>query len=143
MKYDPNKVTWRDTSDITLIACMIDDGIENTEEQYNHFLKAEEKPHVLDNETVNRALKAAEESSVFIEIYEEQLNRWRKANLSTSQENKINRIEQELKKYSELHQKYFELVKKLSGGTIEKIMDMDDAELALKVLTGELPDPLK
>ena len=143
MKYDPGKVTWRDTSDITMIACMIDDGIENTEEQYNLFLNAESKPHVLDDETVNRALKLAEEDSVFIEVYQEQLNRWRKESLSTIQENKINRISQELEKYNSLHQKYLELVKKVSEGTIDKIMDMDDAELALKALTGELPNPFK
>ena len=143
MNYDPGKVTWRDTSDITMIACMIDDGIENTEEQYNLFLNAESKPHVLDDETVNRALKLAEEDSVFIEVYQEQLNRWRKENLSTIQEKKINRIAQELEKYNSLNQKYIEMVKKLSEGTIDKIMDMDDAELALKTLTGELPNPFK
>ena len=142
MKFDPDKVTWRDLSDITMIACMVDDGIENTQEQYKNFLQAEDKPHVLDDETVNRALKAAEESSVYIEIYKEQLNRWRKGNLSTLQENKVNRISQELEKYLELHEKYFALVKKISEQTIDKIMDMDDAELALKVLSGELPNPL-
>lgn len=143
MKYDPEKVTWRDTSDITMIACMIDDGIENTEEQYNLFSEAENKPHVLDDETVNRALKLAEEDSVLIEVYQEQLNRWRKESLSTIQENKINRISQELEKYSKLSQKYLELVKKISEATIDKIRDMDDAELALKSLTGELPNPFK
>ena len=143
MKFDPDKVTWREPSDITMIACMVDDGIENTEEQYNNFLKAEDKPHVLDDETVNRALKLAEEDSVFIEVYEEQIKQWRKGTLTTLQENKVNRISQELEKYRNLHEKYFALVKKISEQTIDKIMDMDDAELALKVLSGELPDPLK
>lgn len=130
MKFDPNKVTWRDTSDITFIACMIDDGIEDTQDQYNLFSKSEDKPHILNNETVNRALKLAEEDSVFIEIYEEQLNRWQNENLTTVQEKKINRISEELEKYRNLHQKYLDLLKKLSSETIEKKLDIEPEEPA-------------
>ena len=127
MNFEPDKVTWRELSDIPLIACMIDESMEHTEEQYKLFLKAENSPHILDDSTVNK----------------EQLNRWNKLNLTTIQQNRINRISEELEKYSILHEKYFALIKKISAGTIDKILDMDDAELALKVLSGELPDPFK
>lgn len=37
MTFDPNTVTWHDTSDITLIACMIDDGIETNRNNITYF----------------------------------------------------------------------------------------------------------
>ena len=122
---------------------MIDESMEHTEEQYKLFLKAENNPHILDDSTVNKALTLAEEDSIFIQVYKEQLNRWNKLNLTTIQQNRINRISEELEKYSILHEKYFALIKKISAGTIDKILVMEDGELALKVLSGELPDPFK
>jgi hypothetical protein len=124
MKFDPNTVTWHDTSDITMIACTIDDKIEDIQEKYHVYFKAEENNNILDQEEVNDALKQAEEDEVSIEVYEEQLNRWKKGSLTTIQEKKVDRIFQELEKYKELHEKYISMLTKLSDEIAKKPVNL-------------------
>jgi len=137
-KQEPN---WRPISDMPLIAFSLNGMIEADKEQCKGLLLAKDKPHVLDDYTINRVLKAFNEQVEFIDLYDEQLLRWRKEALTEKQEKEIDKLSEQVNKLKELNGKVLALVNELKKGTINKIMGMDDAELALKVLTGDIPFP--
>jgi hypothetical protein len=50
--------------------------LAQTGEQYATFAEAGSKPHVLDDELVDRAIRLYEEQLAFIPLHERQLNWW-------------------------------------------------------------------
>lgn len=137
-KQEPN---WRPISDILLITAMIDGEVADNEEQYQTLLQAKDKPHVLDNYTINRAFKVFNEQAKFIELYDEQLLHWKSEKLDDSQKHEIDRLSEQVRKLRTSNRKILDLLNELDKGTIDKILAMDETELALKVLTGEIPFP--
>ena len=69
--------TWQPLSQLPMIAYMIDGMTDSAEEQLVNLQQAEERPHVLDNATLDRLTQVYTEQQGDLWLYEEQLARWR------------------------------------------------------------------
>ena len=132
------KPIWRPISYLSMVATAINGHLSSSKEQYETLLKAKDKPYVLDNATIERIIKVFKEQESFIPYYTEQLQRWRKEELSSNQLIVVVDLEEKLPELKELTEKVLRLAHNLENYTIEKIMALDEAVLAMLHLKGEL-----
>ena len=78
---------------LNLFSNMIDGLLSDSEEQYNSISPALEKPHVLDDYTVERIYKVVGESKEFIPYYKNQLNLWLKQHIKPIQRKEVKRLQ--------------------------------------------------
>jgi len=75
-------VNWQPISEMPLIAGMIDGALEDTREHMKTLAEAQTRPHVLDDATIDRVERVHAEQLEFVDIYAQQISRWRTENLS-------------------------------------------------------------
>ena len=73
----PERVNWQPISQIPLVASMIDGALNDTAEHIQTLTKARTRPHVLDDTTIDRVERVHGEQLEFVDVYAEQLRRWR------------------------------------------------------------------
>jgi len=132
---------WQPISALPTIAFIIGEMLHETQEQYETLLEAREKPHVLDDYTVDRVHSAYTTQLEDVSLFDEQLARWKKGQLSSSQRQEVERL---IKQAEELRKgclQILSLAAELKKGTINRILEKSDIELALDVLTGKLKLP--
>jgi hypothetical protein len=71
-------------------------------------------------------------------LYGEQLARWQKIPLSTTQRQEVERLGNQLIRLRTVVQNILALAEELKTLTIEKVLEMSDEEVALVVLSGKL-----
>lgn len=129
---------WQPISRLPLIAQMIDQGLSDALIQYQNLQEAQNRPHVLDDYTVGRVIQVFGEEQQFLEIYSEQLTRWKQENLNATQREQIIRLEGQLEQLSTTVASILALADELKQKTIEKVLDKPDLEIGLDVLLGNL-----
>ena len=136
------QIIWRPISYLATVAHIIDGQTEGTEEQYHLFLEGLEKPHVLDDAIVNRALRLYNSQLEDIQIFGEQISRWEKLeDLSETQRVELERLAMQLVKCEKLTKAVLELLDEIKKGTIDRILEKDDMELGMDLLSGKLKPP--
>ena len=70
-------VNWQPISEMPLIASMIDGALEDTREHVETLTEARTRPHVLDDATIDRIERVHTEQMEFVDIYDQQISRWR------------------------------------------------------------------
>ena len=120
-----------------MIARMVDDLLEGAQEQYQTFQEVKDRPYVLNDAIVQRTVRVYTEQMEDVWLYEEQLARWKKEDLTSAQEQEIHRLDKQVEQLRKVLTDILTLADKLKEGTIEKILAKDDAELALEVLSGK------
>lgn len=75
----------------------------------------------------------------FVEIYIEQLERWQKEKPTKKQQVEIARLLEQSQYLKRLTTAVLSLADSIAAATIDQIIGMDEAELGLKVLLGEIP----
>lgn len=125
------------SSALPMIARMVDDLLEGAQEQYQTFQEVKDRPYVLNDAIVQRTIRVYTEQMEDIWLYEEQLARWRKEDLTSAQAQEIGRLDKQVEQLRKVLTDILTLADKLKEGTIEKILAKDDAELALEVLSGK------
>jgi hypothetical protein len=70
-------VNWQPISQMPLIASMIDDSLRETREHLQTLTKARARPHELDDATIDRVEQVHTEQMEFVDIYTQQISRWR------------------------------------------------------------------
>lgn len=116
-------------------------SLEQTEEQYDSFAAARHKPHVLDDIIIDRAIRLYEEQLISIPLHERQLNWWLADEIADAQRYQVKDLQAKLPQLKAKTETLLALLAELKQGTIDRIMEMSDEELALKVLRGELKLP--
>ncbi len=125
-------------SKLPLFTSMIHDGLAHTEEQYETFLKAKAKPHVLDDAIVNRAERLYKAQREDVKLYERQLTWWQEETLTDSQRKQVEGLLAKLPQIKERSGAILELLAEIQKGTIDRIMEKDDLTLGLEFLMGKL-----
>jgi hypothetical protein len=64
-----NQVNWQPISQMPLISSMIDTSLNDTREHLDTLSKAKDRPHVLDDATIDRVEQAHAEQMDYVEIY--------------------------------------------------------------------------
>jgi hypothetical protein len=128
---------WQPLSALPLIAPLIREMLKDTDEQYQTLREAEEKPHALDDALVDRVIRVYTDQAENVDIFEEQLARWKKEELTAAQEQEIDQLKESLQQLRELETQILSLAEKLKEGTIDSILRKSDVELALEFLSGK------
>ena len=122
-----------------LIASMIDTALDDTREHLATLTKAQAKPHVLDDATIDRVEKVHAEQMDFVAIYTQQIDRWRNEKPSAFQTRTLDRMAAQNQQLREVTADVLALAGELRKGTIERVLGMSDVELGLQSLLGNQP----
>ncbi len=141
MNFMKREQTWYPIEKIALFESTVADGIAATEENYATFLEAKNKPHVLDDSIIDRAIRLYSGQIEDVGYIDQQNTRWRKGTLTASQQDRVDALAYKSEYFRKLTEKTLFLVKELRKGTINRIIEMSDEEVALKVLSGEIVLP--
>jgi hypothetical protein len=128
------EVIWHPLGMIPVIADLIDGMVDESTTQIGLFTEALGKPHVMDDAIIDRALRLYGERVHFIEIDCEQLRRWRNENPDARQRREIDRLETQISRLRQMNAHILSLAAEIRKGTINRILEKDDAELGLEFL---------
>jgi hypothetical protein len=70
-----NQVNWQPISQMPLISSMIDTSLNDTRKHLDTLSKAKDRPHVLDDATIDRIEQVHTEQMEFVDIYTQQIGR--------------------------------------------------------------------
>jgi hypothetical protein len=125
---------WQPIGMLPTLAQHIDGMLQADLEQYQNLLQAKDKPHVLDDFTVNRVITVFTEQAKDFWLFDEQLQRWLAGELTDGQRDEVTRLVEQMKRLRENNTNVVGLARELSKGTIEKVLAKSDAELGLEFL---------
>src|SRR5271166_5033163 len=130
------RVNWQPISQMPLVASMIDGALSDTADHLQALTKARAQPHVLDDATIDRMERVHREQLQFVDIYAEQLRRWRDQGPSAARRQELDRLEEKNRNLRRVTTEVLTLATELRKGTIDRIMAMSDLELCLQALLG-------
>lgn len=102
---------------------------------------AKPKPNVLDDENVDACTKTYTNQAFYIECHERQGAKWLKEAVTEQQKNDTQKFLDKCKELRGLNKKILSLLTELRKGTINRILEMDDAELGLRFMMGNIKTP--
>jgi len=132
-----NQVNWQPISQMPLIASMITASLNDTREHLGTLSKAKDRPHVLDDATLNRVEQVHTEQMDYVEIYAQQIGRWRNERPSAAQARELDRMDNQNRQLRDITADVLALAGELRNGAIERVLGMSDIELGLRYLLGK------
>jgi hypothetical protein len=132
-------VNWQPISQIPLIASMIDGALDDTREHLATLIQAKTRPHVLDDATVDRSIRVHTEQMEFVDIYAQQITRWRTQRPSAAQRRELDRIEVQNQTLRIVTMEVLATARELSKVTIERVLAMSDLELGIEAIMETPP----
>lgn len=134
-------VNWQPISEMPLIAGMIDGSIKDTRAFIKTLTEARysKRPHVMDDATVDRIDRVHTEQLEFVDIYAQQIGRWRTERPSADQTRELDRMEERNRHLRDATTTVLALSRELRKVTIECILERSDIELGLEALLGSPP----
>lgn len=119
-------------------AVLIDDYVRDADEIWNDLAPARARPHILDEYTLDRVRDVYTEGLEIFQYFEQQLALWQEGKPTGPIAAEVERLQGQVTAYRRTAVRLLELAEELRGKTIEAIMGMDDVEVALRFLAGEL-----
>jgi hypothetical protein len=129
-------VNWQPISQMPLIASMISTSLVETREHLGTLTKAKDRPHVLDDATIDRVEQVHAEQMEFVTIYTQQISRWRAEKPSPARISELDRMDTQNQQLREVTKAVLDLADDLRQGTIDRVLAMSDFELGLQTLLG-------
>lgn len=127
------QINWQPISMISVFVEMINYMLESAEIQLNQLKQAKDKPHVLDDEIINRILKSYNEQNELIPVYLQQYQRWKEEELNDKQQNWITEIKDNATSLLLINKEILDIANSISDKTIDKILQKSDAEVAIDI----------
>jgi hypothetical protein len=127
-------VIWHPLGMMAVIASLIDGMVDESADMAELLTPALAEPHVLDDYAIDRTERLYGERVHFIEIYSEQLRRWRNEHPEAKQRREIERLESQLSRARELNAQVLRMAAEIRKGTINRILEKSDAELGVEFL---------
>src|SRR3954447_16955065 len=115
---------------------MIDTSLNDTREHLDTLSKAKNRPHVLDDATIDRVEQVHAEQMDYVEIYTQQISRWRNEKPSATQSRELDRMDEQNQQLRGVTVDVLALAGELRKGTIERVLGVSDLELGLQYLLG-------
>ena len=139
----PGPVNWQPISAMPLVARMIDGALDDTREHIATLTEALTRPHVLDDATIDRIERAHTEQLEFVDIYVQQIRRWRTPSPSTIETRELDRMAEQNRQLRAVTEGVLALARELRKGVIDRIRRMSDIELGLQGSRQELCVPVR
>ena len=140
-KQQNEKPNWQPISMMSMIASIIDGEVENFEDLYKNLCEARKKPHVMDDMIVDRAINNHRKYLEEAWVYDEQLVRWKKEELTREQCRETERLTGQMVKYRKMCEEIIAVSEEIKKGTINRILEMSEEDVAMAILTGKLKRP--
>ena len=83
---------WQPLAALPRIASLIDGELADGQEHYATLLAVRDRPHVLDDATVERSIKLQTEQRDFLGVFAEQFARWRNEQPTSNQSRELDRL---------------------------------------------------
>lgn len=115
--------------------------LEESKNQLELTKEAKEKPHVLDDDMVDRALKLYKEQNESAKIFINQCKIWKQEKLTELQAVQVQEIEYSTNLLIETNNELLSIFNYCKDRTINKVIEKDDMALALDFLTGKITLP--
>ena len=129
---------FRPISWLPKVAEIIDGSYYDLQEQYKLFTEAVQKPHVMDDKTIDRAIRVYEQQMDDDIAIKAQLDRWKDdPKITVEQKEEVERLLRGHKKVNNYAKRILEIAKEIKKGTIDRIMEMSDEELGMDFMTGK------
>jgi len=125
---------WQPLTALPLIASIIDGELADGQEHHATLLAGRDRPHVLDDATVERSIKLHTEQRDFVWVFAEQLARWRNEYPTDAQRRELDRLEGQLERLRVVLNDILQLAGELKQGTIERVLAKSDLELGIEAL---------
>jgi hypothetical protein len=138
---DDGTTTWQPLSALLQIARDINEQFDNTRALYEHLCQGRDRPHLLDDALVERALRHVADQVEFLPVYREQFARWYRSQPTASQFLELDRVTRQIDRWESLLNQQRTLAEELSAGTIDKMMALSNEELAQGIFSGKIPFP--
>ena len=135
------KPIFRPISFMPELASVIDGMADDSKEQLENFEEARLKPHVMDDKTINRALKLFRERLELLFLDSEQLYRWKNQPITDEQRREVERLIERVDENRLDVERLIAMAEEIKKGTIDRIMEKDDFELGMEVVSGLRPPP--
>jgi hypothetical protein len=127
---------WHPISALPLIGKVIDEGLKAAEDQYRLLLEAKDRPRVLDDHTVERTVRIFGETHEDLWVFDEQLVRWSKTDLSAHQQTEVDRLILSQRRMREVVEEILALADDLKATTIEAVLAKSDVDLGMEAVFG-------
>ena len=123
---------WQPIHALPMVAHLVDEGWANAQEHLETLREARGKPHTLDDVTVARILAVCGDDVDFFDIYEQQLERWRRDPLSDAQAGEVARLLEVVTKTRPVVAAILAIAAEMKKGTIDAILRLSDPEVGLR-----------
>ena len=130
---------WRPISGLPLITHVIEEGLDTATEQYETLQQVEDRPHVLDDETVRRVTQVYSAQRDDLWYFEEQLARWQKETLTPAQRREIQRLEGQVHKTRETLDALLTLTEQCKQRMRDALLNKSDLQRELEALLQAAP----
>ncbi len=130
---------WYPLSYISFFQAQITELLEDSKKQLALFLSIKGNPAAIDDELHDRAIRLFKERPQYIQLYQEQVDRWQEEDIDNSHKRTLEIMNNDLKEARKLNQDILDLLNELE--TIEDLVAKDDFEVALDFLSGKLRLP--
>lgn len=125
---------WQPLAALPLIASLIDGELVDGQEHQATLLSVRDRPHVLDDATIERSIRLHTEQRDFLGVFAVQLVRWRNEQPSSAQRRELDRLEEQLERLRAVLDDILALAKELKQGAIERVLAKSNLELGLEAL---------
>lgn len=134
--------TWLSLAQLPLFASLVGNMLQDTEAMNSLSVEAKEQPWVLDDATIERTITLyTERLAVITTLHEKQLRRFKHEKLTLQQQRTIATLTEQTARTKRLVTELLTLAQEIKGNPIDQILNRDEAELALDVLSGKLKLP--
>ncbi len=110
---------------------MLHELLEQTAIQYENLCKAKSKPHVLDDQLIERLRNVYREQQEQEGFWEHQLDTWKKQRPNSNQQRKIQELIEPARRFKRLNQQTLDLIDELAPHTLTKLLQKDPVESGL------------
>ena len=138
---DDQQIQWHPISMLPIFTFMVDGMLEESLVQLNNMRGVVDKPHVLDDATLNRVFDLYDKQLDDQRYFVEQFSRWKQGHLSNAEAKEVDRLIKQSATLKEVNEEILKIAHSIKHETIDQILAMDDVELAIAVLSGKIKMP--
>ena len=135
------QIQWHPISMLPTFTFMVDGMLEESLVQLNNMRGMVDKPHVLDDATLNRVFDLYDKQLDDQRYFVEQFSRWKQSHLSNAEGKEVDRLIKQSATLKDVNEEILKIAHSIKHETIDQILAMDDVELAIAVLSGKIKMP--
>ena len=128
---------------LPMLSYAIEGALDAAKDQLVNMQQAKNKPHVLDDEIISQIIKSYTKQNSSIAGERAIGLNWKKSKLSAKQKTSVDALLQNLDELERINQQILFIAEHYKEHTIDKILEMDEVELALSYLSGKIYPPVK